>query len=408
MTSRTPSRRTDEPQVVAPDRRRHTEGLVDLCSKVFSGGGSDYYGMRRFFLHDLKYAPYDWRCSRICLIGERVVTHWGVFGYRMRIGAARVRLAGVGGVATSAHHRKRGLMARTIRASIRAMAEVGYDMTMLFGIRHFYAQFGYVRAWSDSTYHVNVADLPADKPSGALRRFALRYRDDLAALYNRQHARATGTAVHPVRTRSFRRNQQGHLWTDARGRVRGYVHIAPGRDRLCCNEAVGDPEQVLRVMRRLARRAGKRAVAFECIPYDSPLARRLRWMDCRVETFHHRSSGPLIRTVRLAGTLGKLRVELLRRLKRSPMAGWRGELLIADTRERVTLAVGPRRIDVRPGRPSRHAVRGGDQIAQLLIGTDAPADVVEAGGIRLTGDARRLVGAMFPAQHPSLAGPDHY
>jgi hypothetical protein len=81
---------------------------------------------------------------------------------------------------------------------------------------------------------------------------------------------------------------------------------------------------------------------------------------------------------------------------------------VADTREKVTLALDRGRVAVEDGRPSPHAVRGGDHVAQLLIGADEPGEVIRAAGMKVTGDARQLVPILFPNQHPQLAQRDRF
>ncbi len=46
-------------------------------------------------------------------------------------------------------------------------------------------------------------------------------------------------------------------------------------------------------------------------------------------------------------------------------------------------------------------------MAQLLIATDEPGEIVDAAGIRLQGDAKHLIGVLLPNQHPVLAKWDH-
>jgi len=62
-------------------------------------------------------------------------------------------------------------MAKTVAATIEAMSQVGYDMTVLFGIPDFYHRFGYVRAWplssrSSSQGHCTAALLARRRSSG--------------------------------------------------------------------------------------------------------------------------------------------------------------------------------------------------------------------------------------------------
>ena len=57
---------------------------------------------------------------------------------------------------------------------------------------------------------------------------------------------------------------------------------------------------------------------------------------------------------------------------------------------------------------TKHAVRGGDEIAQLLIGTDDPHEIADAAGTRLRGRAKQLIDVLLPNQHPILAEWDQF
>ena len=399
----------DTLKVVAPDRRKHADGLIDLVAKVFGGGG--YFRMRDYCRRAyLLRGHYDWGVSRIGMLGSHVVTHWGVWDYLMRIGTARVRVGGIGCVATDGDCRKRGLMARTVPASIEAMREAGYDFSILFGIDDFYHRFGYVRAWSDTTYVVATADLPMERPASRPRKFAVRHRDDIARSYEREHAGMTGTAIRPTYLQEPHPGRfDGRLWTDAKGGTVGYVVTRPAGGSLECVEAGGDVEACLCVVGGLARKAGAGEVRFATFPYASGIARRLRDGNCREERYHRRRGGCMVLTIRLASALEKMRGELSRRLRGSHMAGWRGRLAIADARDRVMLVIDRGQVRLAPpaGRP-KHAIRGGDEIAQLLIGTDEPDEIVAAAGMRLRGDARQLARVLFPRQHPMLCQCDRF
>lgn len=168
--------------VIPPDPKRHADDMVDLVAKVFGG----YFRMRNNFRDDLKTRQYDWAASRIGIAGDRLVTHWGVIDWRMRIGSAHVRVGVVGVVATHGDFRKRGFMAETALASIAAMRRLGYDMTLLFGVPDFYHRFGYVPAWPEATWTVAVSDLPAERPKVRLRRLRARDIEAINRIYNRE------------------------------------------------------------------------------------------------------------------------------------------------------------------------------------------------------------------------------
>ncbi|MGB2824880.1 MAG: GNAT family N-acetyltransferase [Phycisphaerae bacterium] len=398
----------DKLVLIRPDRKLHREAVFDLTGKTFGHTYWDWMTHCRETYFDC--AAYDWSASTIGLLGDRIVTHWGVWRFRMRIGRAAVRVGGIGAVSTHGDLRRRGLMARTAAAGIEAMRRAGYDMSLLFGISDLYHRFGYVRAWADHEYVVTVKDLPAGPPAGRLRRIPPRHRDDLARLYNRTHAGLTGTAVRPTYLRRGK-DWQGHVWTDRSGVAAGYIFTRSGRHGFGICDHGGEAEDILRAVARVARRSGEKEVRFCALHYDSELARRLRRGNCRLEQRYSGSGGPMIRTINLASSLRKLAGELSARLKRSHLADWDGQLLIADGRESVTLEIRRSRARLAsPGRAlaARHAIRAGDAVGQLLIGADEPGDIVASPGIRLTGDARKLLGVLFPNQRPMLGAWDHF
>ena len=402
-------------QIVAPDKKAHTAQLIDLMAKVFPEPG--YFDFRDHCRQGyLLGGHYDWDASRIGLIGERIVTHYGVWDYQMRIGSARVRVGGIGGVATHGDYRKKGLMATTAQATIESMRRYGYDMTVLFGIRDFYHRFGYVRAWPGTTWYVNAEDLPSQIPPGRIRKFVPRYRADLTRIYNRHFAGITGTAVRPTYLKGRRRPPwEGQLWANTSGDVVGYVVVRPRRDHLECTDCAGPATQVLGLVRKVARRLRRDEVRFHCLPHNTQVAKLLRRGRCRCELRYSKSGGAMIRTVNLTSTLGKMAGELSRRLAESAFASWRGELLICDAREKVKLSIGRSGVrvgqigtDRSRGAKVHNVIRGGEHIAQLLIGTDEPGEIIEAGRIRLTGDARKLIEVLFGHQHPMLSAPDAF
>jgi len=391
--------------VVPPDPRKHREEMFDLVSKTFSQGG--YFDFMRYCRKGyIDHSNYSYAASRIGLMDGRIVTHWGVWDHRMRIGSAVVLVGGIGVVSTHGEYRKRGLMDRTARAGIEAMRQMGYDMTALLGISNFYHRFGYVRWSAPSTCFVGAGDLPKDPPPAGLRRFPGHHRPDTAALYNRQNAVLTGTAVRPTYLLNRRpESWMGFLWTGRRrgGKVAGYVVVRKDGSGLECLDQVGPADQVLRALGAIARRQRCQEVRFPELHYESDLARLLRAGNCRVETRYVRRGGPMIRTLNLRGVLTKISGELARRLRGSYLANWRGKLLIADPREKVVLDVKGGLVGVSDGSAAGpHVIRGGEEIAQLLVGTDEPREIIEGGKMKLTGDARRLAEVLFPNRHPVL------
>jgi hypothetical protein len=331
----------------------------------------------------------------------------------MRIGGALLRTGGIGSVATHGDYRKRGLMTEVGRASIEAMRQLGYDFSILFGIPNYYARFGYTRAWSDSDHNVSLADLPGQKPAQAMRKMDMGDVPRFHGLYNRHFAGVTGTAVRPTyRHLEPRKNSLAFWWGKSWGRCAGYMVVIDNGSRLDVLEAVGKSEQILRGSAQVARELDCDQVRFLGLPYETELSRRLRQGNCTMETRHRRCGGAMVRTINLGQALVKMSGELCSRLRGSLLQGWRGELLIADKTQRMILSMGGGKVKVSvwshgAGRVA-HAVEGGDEIAQLLMGSSEGCEIARTHGMGLRGQAAALVSVLFPNRHPLLAPLDRF
>ena len=98
--------------------------------------------------------------------------------------------------------------------------------------------------------------------------------------------------------------------------------------------------------------------------------------------------------------------ELSRRLGAFPLVQWEGDLLISTGEEEVALRIKGADVSVVTTGEMTHAIRGGQDIVQLALGTDTPEDVVERNGIQLSGDAAQLAKILFPAQYPMFGNQD--
>jgi len=55
-----------------------------------------------------------------------------------------------------------------------------------------------------------------------------------------------------------------------------------------------------------------------------------------------------------------------------------------------------------PVSESEHTILGDQNIAQLVVGTESPEEVVEMASIQVSGDAEKLLPVLFPAQYPQM------
>jgi hypothetical protein len=116
----------------------------------------------------------------------------------------------------------------------------------------------------------------------------------------------------------------------------------------------------------------------------------------------------MIRAISLRRFAMRLRPELEDRVKRSHLSTWRGDLLLDDSREAVTVRINQGKIELLPGAPSLNSVSGNEAIAQLMFGTDEPEETVDTGRIQLRGQAKVLVPVLFPNENPALSFWDRF
>jgi predicted N-acetyltransferase YhbS/uncharacterized protein YbaA (DUF1428 family) len=408
MTTIAPKGPEGELQISAPDPDNDAPQLIDLICKTFAAG-SGYWKGERICRHGyLLNSNYDWHASRVGKLGGEIITHFGIWRFQIRVGRARVWAAGVGSVTTHGHYRKRGFLRQTANVTFNALRDSDYDISLLFGIPNLYEQFGYRRAWTGLNAAIEVERSSAQAMVGRLERCGSGARADLAALYNRENATLTGTAIRPVfPIGNPLVDSDAYLWKKNK-RVAGFVFVGRTGSTLEVRSWAGDPEAILTVVTRLAKARGLSTVQFQWIHYRSKLTRFLRRQNSEFKSDYRSSGGPMIRAISLRRFAMRLRPELEDRVKRSHLSTWRGDLLLDDSREAVTVRINQGKIELLPGAPSLNSVSGNEAIAQLMFGTDEPEETVDTGRIQLRGQAKVLVPVLFPNENPALSFWDRF
>ena len=271
------------------------------------------------------HSTYDWAASQVGKLNGKLVTHVGIWDLQMRVGHSFVRTGGVNLVCTHPEQRKKGLMRKTLDATLAALSDQRYDMSILLG-SEMYAKFGYVPAWPATEYVVRTAELSSMAPSVQVQPFdpyVLGNREALASFYNQDHAGITGTVRRPTLQLGQAPNipgDEGWFLINAIGDRVGYILgcANPDRSVYTISHAGGNSEQVLRVAANLAQQHKCERVRFCRLPYKSPLCRQLR------RTIPTLSSQPeqrddswWIRLINLRTTLEKIAPELELRLAKS-------------------------------------------------------------------------------------------
>jgi predicted acetyltransferase len=391
-------------QTITPDFRLHLCAIGQLVADVFSGG--QY--VDSFCNNYIGNSHYDLNVSRLVFDGEKLVHHWGVWGYQMRLGSIQLKVGGIGAVATHADYRKKNLMHIAAQESFDAMKSAGYDLSILRG-RH-YAKMGYARAWNYVHYRFKWEDFPVGEPPD-YQPLALADVPEMDALYNRTHAVYTGTAIRPTYYNKHLDDICVYAWRDEAGKLAGYVRAAPSEEEpktLLCLEAVGESSQCLAVLSDLFKHGDYEKVACFTLPYLHPLLQYLRKGNCIAENRYFDISGWRVRLINLESTLQKLLPMLEKRLSDSRFANWSGSLLLDAGDQKTTLSLADGKIALSSDTATSNRVHGGPDLARFLIGSDEPDEIIRQVGMECSGLAQPLIRVLFPNLFPMLSQWDEY
>jgi GNAT superfamily N-acetyltransferase len=385
------------------NRGHHLLPIAQIISDQYAGGEH----VEEISQQYIGNCHYDFDATRLVWDGDTLVHHWGVWGYPMRIGSARLKTAGIGAVVTREPHRKQGLMQAAVAASFDAMRELGYDVSVLRG-RH-YVKFGYVRAWNYVTYRLTRDEALVRTPRRAYQPLAPSHLKAVVALYNATHETLSGTAVRPTYRMVDPSEMFIHGWFEG-NQLTGYVRAIPSEDKksLQCLEATGDVEQGLGVLADLVKQGDYESLTFFTMHHDHPMLRQLRKGAVIVENRYFDITGWRVRLVNLHSTLEKLRPLMEAHLYNSRFNDWRGELHLDAGGQKATLQIERGSIQMADHASGKHIIRAGHALTRLLIGSDHPAEIIQQEGIQCEGQGFELAQVLFPNLNPMLSHWDEY
>ncbi len=392
-------------RIIPPDAGQHLLPIAQLAADVFTGGNH----VDQFCQNYIGNSHYDWETSRVILDGEKMIHHWGVWGYLMQVESLQLKVAGIGAVATHEAYRKHGWMHQAAQASFDAMRQNGYDLSILRG-RH-YAKMGYARAWNYVTYRMKLDELPGQALCKPYQPLDAGRVGEMDALYNRTHAGFTGTAIRPTYRNRYLDDIGVYAWFDDQGKLEGYIRALPDEDNpkiLQCLEAAGDPQQGLAVLGDVFKKGEYESLACFTLPHAHPILRLLRKGACIVEDRYFDVSGWRVRMVNLNSALHKLTPLLEKRLAQSWFADWQGSLLLDGGEQRATLQIEQGRVAITGDGAAGHILRGGANLARFLIGSDDPDELIHQADMACSGLALPLARVLFPNLHPMMSHWDEY
>jgi hypothetical protein len=393
----------------------------------------------------------------LLLLDGRQVSRVVIVPMLMRIGAAVVRMDGIGGVSTEEEFRNRGYSRRVMETAVEQMRRGDAALSTLFGIEDFYQKFGYETTGPEYTVVLPLAEATA--PTRSLPR-GWRFRPltpgDMPAVMRLYHAntrRATGALVRhdagddPSETerladlnpdarkiglRAWNRlqgiavepgedacrvlvDQSGRIgayawfganwWMGIRRRdLPGAFHIAEGMAR---DAEVADT--LLVACRTWAEEAGSDGDGIAlAIPPEGPVAMAAAYEGGQMLGVYTRGGNFMGRVLDLGRLLRLLQPELAARV-RSARLPFQGRLNFRTDEDEVAIVIRDDDVQV-DGRASGGLVVELPQtaLARLCLGGFDPADVLARLPNRPNAEVEAVLRALFPRRMPHIYPMDRF
>jgi predicted acetyltransferase len=397
-------------------RRTDVEALVDLSLRAYRVSSAE--ARRDFYADHPRFKLEDVRVGESA--GE-LVASLVLYPFQAWVRGERLPVTGIGSVAVSPEHRRRGIADALLRATLEEMRERGDAWSMLYPFRgDFYRRFGWGLVETPTLLSVPPSALPASDEARHVRRSRTSDRPLVQALYDRV-VKERGHFTLARRPAWWERRLWGYegewlVFERARGEVEGYMQLqvdgadGPWKLVLTVNEFVAaTPEAHAGLAGYLH---GLRDQAVEVVmaaASDAPWAAELAdAANLRGEmklgvlrSAGHAGYGAMLRVLDVKAALGQLPVP----------TGARGEVVLDVRDDMLPGNAGAWHVQAREGglevRAERAAANkhklprlacGADVLASIVAGAVSPVRAAEAGLLTSAHGAAELVEPWFRAR----------
>ena len=392
-----------------PARRTDVETLAELAARAYRVASVE---KRRDFYTD--HPRFTLRDVRVVELEGQIVASLVLYPLQVWVRGQKLPLTGIGSVAVSPEHRRRGVGEATMRAALRELRQRGNHLSALYAFRNsYYRKLGYGVVEHLHQLAISAANLPPADEARRVRRLMLPDRPAVEALYERvaqQGHFALG------RTHEW---WERRLWSypgdwvvyegRRRGQIEGYLYYevesshGPFRLALSLNEFVASTAEAHRgLVGHLASLRDQVEEIHYAAPHDGAWAALLRTAQ---NLRPGAEIGPYLDTGGLAAGAMMRITDVKGALELLPVAPTaRGEvalevadpILPVNSRVyRVTAREGRLRVGPETARrPPRLSVAM-DALAPIVAGTLSPARAAEVGLAASSGGAAEIVEPWF-------------
>jgi hypothetical protein len=375
------------------------------------------------------------------MVDGKRVSWLSIVPFTLHIGAASVRMDGIGGVGTDPHQRHRGYSRRVLEAAVAHMRKGDGALSMLYGIPDFYPKFGYATAGPD--YLVILTDLERDSalPTGwTVRDFVRADLPAMQALYTQCTRRAVGTAV---------RSAEGGVWSHLTGegeddepdacrvilgpdrQLHGYVWRARWcwyikhkletdfREALVLGEVMADgplaADAVIAASRQWAQAVSEQRKVKQVVlafPPEGALAASAMRQYARFQQNYSACGSSMARVLDVTRLLHSLAPELYARLQTN-RSGFVGAIVFETDMGASTLRIASDGVTVEDGASDTtgetlRVVLPQTELARLALGAFPPDDLLSRLLQPPSQTAIALLTMLFPLRFPHMHLPDRY
>ncbi len=380
-------------------RRTDVDTLADLALRAYRV--SSLEARREFFTEHPRFSIRDVRAGE--LDGQLVAT-LALYPLHAFVRGERLPVTGIGSVAVSPEHRRRGVAEALLRATLRELRQRGDAFCMLYSFRaDFYRRYGFGLVERTNMLSVPPAALPASEEARQVRRMQLPDRPAVRELYDR-HVREAGHFALERRPEWWEKRLWGYEgdWVvyegKRRGQIEGYLQYqvdsgeGPWKLVLSVNEFVAaTPAAHAGLWGYLHAQRDQAVEVVACVPGDSLWLTQLADaanLRGEMKLGVHRSSGHLgygamLRLIDVKAALealpvtpqarGELTLEVRDAILPGNARAWR--LVARDGR----VSVKPEHSGTRPRKALPRLVADVEPLAAIVAGTLSPMRAAEAG-----------------------------
>lgn len=370
-------------------------------------------------------------------IDDAAVSRATIIPMTIRIGAASVRMEGIGGVGTDDAHRNRGYSRQVLDHAVELMKQRDAPLTTLYGIERFYPKFGYATIGGEATIRLLSVEDDSELPEGCQTRPGrLADLPRLRTLYGDGTREAVGALIRPndgVGWRQMETSLGGDrddciVVTDEADEVVAYAWRAPEcwwmrqwarRDpevfKIAEAFAVSPraADALLAACRTWASAHGAGKAEF-AIPPTSSLGMSAALQSTIIGTLHSRDAEFMGRSTGVHALMTQMQPELERRW-RSTRTEWTGTLELRTGEDAVNLRIGEDEVAVLPGGQSPSGSETADplviesspgNVARLALGSFDPSELLARSGT--SPDAIDILAVLFPRRTPHIYPADRF